>query len=70
MPKDLASYDTQNEEWVAESGNYKVSIGASSKDIKQTAAFTLAKQLVVEKDDKALTHISTRRKDRRQTHPH
>jgi len=54
-PKDLSSYDTQNEAWVAESGNYKASIGASSKDIKQTATFTLAKQLVVEKDNKALT---------------
>lgn len=54
-PKDLASYDTQNEEWVAESGNYVVSVGASSKDIKQTAKFTLEKETIVEKDEKALT---------------
>ena len=53
-PKDLASYDVQNEEWVAESGNYVVSIGASSKDIKQTAQFTLGKETVVEKDEKVL----------------
>jgi len=50
----LASYDVQNEEWVAESGNYVVSIGASSKDIKQTAQFTLGKETVVEKDEKVL----------------
>jgi beta-glucosidase len=54
-PRDLASYDTQAEAWVAESGNYVVSIGASSKDIKQTAKFTLGKETVVEKDDVALT---------------
>lgn len=54
-PKDLASYDTQSESWIAESGSYTVGIGASSKNIKQTANFTLAKELVVEKDDKALT---------------
>lgn len=55
VPKDLASYDTQNEQWVAESGNYTISIGASSKDIKQSAKFTLGKEIVVEKDEKALT---------------
>ncbi len=55
VPKDLASYDTQNEQWVAESGNYTVSIGASSKDIKQSAKFTLGKEIIVEKDEKALT---------------
>jgi len=53
-PRDLASYDTAQEAWIAESGNYTVSIGASSKDIKQTAKFTLGKELVVEKDEKAL----------------
>ena len=55
LPKDLASYDTQNEDWVAESGSYIVSIGASSKDIKQTAKFRLGKELITEKDEKALT---------------
>lgn len=54
-PKDLASYDTQTEAWVAESGKYVVSIGASSKDIKLTAPFTLGKEITVEKDEKALT---------------
>lgn len=50
----LASYDTAQEAWVAEAGNYTVSIGASSKDIKQTAAFKLAHEMVVEKDEQVL----------------
>jgi beta-glucosidase len=54
-PRDLASYDTPSESWVAEAGSYKVSIGASSKDIKGTAKFTLGKETVVEKDEATLT---------------
>jgi beta-glucosidase len=54
-PKDLASYDPHQEAWIAESGTYTVSVGASSKDIRQTGKFTLGKELVVEKDEKALT---------------
>jgi beta-glucosidase len=50
----LASYDTANEQWIAEKGIYTVSIGASSKNIKQIAKFTLGKDLVVEKDEKVL----------------
>jgi len=53
-PRDLASYDVANEQWLAESGTYVVSIGASSKNIKQTAKFTLGKETVVEKDEQAL----------------
>jgi beta-glucosidase len=52
--KALASYDTKREAWIAEGGNYTVSIGASSKAIKQTAKFRLAKEMVVEKDQQAL----------------
>jgi len=52
--KSLASYDTKQEAWVAESGNYTLSIGASSKDIKAAAKFKLAKELIVEKDEQAL----------------
>ena len=50
----LASFDTANEQWIAEKGAYTVSIGASSKTIKQTAKFTLGKDLVVEQDEKVL----------------
>jgi beta-glucosidase len=52
--KALASYDTKREAWVAEGGNYTLSIGASSKAIKGTAKFKLAKEMVVEKDEQAL----------------
>ena len=52
--KSLASYDTMQEAWVADAGNYTVSIGASSKDIKGTRTFKLEKGIVVEQDEKAL----------------
>lgn len=51
---DLASFDTNRESWVAEPGSYSVKIGASSTNIKQTAGFELAKEMVVEKDHKVL----------------
>ena len=51
---DLSSFDTNRESWVAEAGTYSVKIGASSKNIKQTASFDLAKEIVTEKDNKVL----------------
>jgi beta-glucosidase len=48
-PKDLASFITSKNAWIAEAGTYKVAIGTSSLDIKQTANFTLAKETIVEK---------------------
>ncbi len=51
----LASFDTQNESWIAEAGKYTVKIGSSSKQIKQTATFGLANDIVVEKVNKALS---------------
>ncbi|MGI8951266.1 MAG: beta-glucosidase [Chitinophagaceae bacterium] len=52
---DLASFDTPSESWIAEAGTYTIKIGASSINIKQTATFDLAKEIVVEKDHKVLT---------------
>jgi beta-glucosidase len=52
--KDLASFDTNSTSWIAEAGKYEVKIGASSTDIKQTASFKLAKELMVEKCNKVL----------------
>jgi beta-glucosidase len=51
--KDLASFDEKIGAWVAEAGTYKVSVGASSLNIKQSATFTLAAEKVVEKTHKA-----------------
>jgi beta-glucosidase len=48
-PKDLASFVTDKNAWIAEAGTYKVAIGTSSLNIKQTASFSLAKELMVEK---------------------
>lgn len=48
-PKDLASFVTASNAWIAEAGTYRVAIGTSSLNIKQTATFTVAKELVVEK---------------------
>lgn len=50
----LASFDTPKEEWIAEAGKYTVKIGTSCEDIKQSASFDLAKDLVVEKVHAAL----------------
>jgi beta-glucosidase len=52
---DLASFDTEASAWVAEAGQYTTRIGASSADIRQTATFSLPKEIVVEKVHKVLT---------------
>ena len=51
---DLASFDTKRTAWIADEGKYTVKIGASSSDIKQTANFTLPKEIIVEKEHKVL----------------
>jgi beta-glucosidase len=51
---DLASFNTQTTSWVADAGKYEVKIGASSTDIKQTASFNLANEMVTEKCNKVL----------------
>jgi len=53
-PPDLASFDEASSSWVAEAGKYVIKIGASSKDIRQTAEFNLGDELVVKKVNKAL----------------
>ncbi|MDR3653092.1 MAG: glycoside hydrolase family 3 C-terminal domain-containing protein [Paludibacter sp.] len=47
--RSLASFWTNVSSWVAEKGHYEVRIGASSKDIRLTAGFTLPQTMVVEK---------------------
>lgn len=48
-PEDLASFVTEKSAWIADAGEYKVSVGASSRDIKGTVNFVLPKELIVEK---------------------
>ena len=51
---DLASFDTDRTEWVTESGSYKLNIGASSTDIRESTTFNLPKEVVVSKVHKVL----------------
>jgi len=52
--KDLASFNPGISSWTAEKGAYTVKIGASSKEIKQTAIFNLGNDIVVKKESSAL----------------
>lgn len=52
-PKDLASFIESKSAWIAEAGKYNVLVGASSLDIKQTAAFTVTNEITAEKVKKA-----------------
>jgi beta-glucosidase len=52
--KDLASFNTNHSAWIADAGKYIVKIGTSSEDIKLIKTFTLDKELVAEKVNKAL----------------
>ena len=52
--RSLASFAPALSAWVADAGRYEVKLGASSRDIRQTASFELARQLVVKKEARAL----------------
>jgi beta-glucosidase len=52
--RSLASFDTPSSSWIAEAGKYEVKIGASSRDIRQTASFTLGQDLTVKKETVSL----------------
>ena len=41
-PKDLCYYDVDGHQWKADSGQYEIEIGASSRDIRLTAPFQLS----------------------------
>ncbi|MNF09319.1 hypothetical protein D3C80_2099540 [compost metagenome] len=49
----MASFLESRSAWVAEAGEYKVLVGASSLDIKKTASFKVAKEITVEKVKKS-----------------
>jgi len=52
--KSLASFDTKRSSWVVEPGTYIVKMGASSSAIKVKGSFTVAKEIIAEKDHKVL----------------
>jgi beta-glucosidase len=41
-PRDLAYFDVPGHQWKADAGGYEIEVGASSRDIKQTAALQLS----------------------------
>jgi beta-glucosidase len=47
--RDLASFDEGRESWVAEAGTYMLRVGASSKDIRQTGAIVVDREIITEK---------------------
>jgi beta-glucosidase len=57
--RSLASFDTETSTWVAEAGKYDVKAGASSKDIRQQATFSLGKKLLLKKVNRALSSVRT-----------
>jgi beta-glucosidase len=52
--RSLSSFDPGLSAWIADAGTYTVKIGASSRDIRQNATFTLAKDLTVKKETRSL----------------
>ena len=58
LPKDLASFDPASSSWVAEAGDYSLKVGASSRDLRASAAFALPKPIVVEKANRVLIPAS------------
>jgi beta-glucosidase len=52
--RDLASFNPKSSSWIAEAGRYEVQIGASSRNIRQTASFELEEEKTVEKANPAL----------------
>ena len=53
--RDLASFDTASSSWMAEAGEYRAMIGASSRDIRQEASFIVDKEIIAKTESKALT---------------
>ncbi|MCX6254446.1 MAG: glycoside hydrolase family 3 C-terminal domain-containing protein [Bacteroidia bacterium] len=50
----LSSFDPASSSWIAEAGKYEVMIGASSRNIRQSASFSLAKDLTIKKESVSL----------------
>ena len=50
----LASFDEASTSWITEAGDYTVKVGASSKDIKEKATFSVANDITVQKVSKAM----------------
>jgi len=51
--KDLASYQTKSNSWIADAGTYTVKIG-TSQTVKLSTSFKVAKEIITEKTNKVL----------------
>jgi beta-glucosidase len=51
---DLSSFDSEKSAWIVDAGTYTVKIGASSRDIRKSATFKVAKALTLNKVSKVL----------------
>jgi beta-glucosidase len=56
--RDLASFNPTLSAWVADTGKYSIKVGASSRDIRQTTQFSLAKEILVEKVNRVMAPAS------------
>jgi len=56
--RNLSSFDPSVSSWIADAGKYYIKIGASSKDIRATGSFTLAKDITVKKENSSLLPTS------------
>ena len=46
-PRSLSSFNADTCSWIAETGEYRVYAGASSRDIRQSAVFSLDRDIMV-----------------------
>ncbi len=58
-PRSLASFDPSLSAWMAAAGEYTVKAGASSRDIRQSSTFSLAKSIKVKEESRALIPTET-----------
>jgi len=53
--RSLASFDSGSSSWVAGPGEYSVQVGASSRDTRQIASFSLKEEIIAKKEARALS---------------
>lgn len=58
-PRSLASFDPSLSAWMAAAGEYTVKAGASSRDIRQSSTFSLAKSIKVKEESRVLIPTET-----------
>lgn len=57
--KDLVSFDSNTSSWIAEKGEYKIMIGASSTNLPLSSSFSAENEMITEKTNKVMTPAVT-----------